>query len=204
MKRLALPAAASLRTACELAVWRYGWAWLLAALLALVAVAVELGVNAPLAVRIERDAQPLNATPRPSEPSPAAALPVQAEAAERIEAMLRAQGSFESQFRRLVALADKHGVALSRGDYQPVGGGASDLERVHVHLSVGARYPQLRGFVEEALRTLPAVSLDQFAVKREKSDKGSVEIQVRMTFWAVNSAMPQGRPLTLARQEATR
>jgi hypothetical protein len=188
------------RMGIELAIWRHGWAWMVAAALATAAIATELVLNVPLARKIEHGRD--EAVSRAAGVLVGAAVeqPGAIDTAGRIDALLRAEGSFESQFRRLVGVADKHGIVLARGDYQPTQSGPTEPQRVQVALTVGARYPQLRAFMDDALRELPAISLDQLAVKRDKADKGQVEVRMKLTFWLGKTGAPDSRPQAVAQR----
>lgn len=166
--------------------WRHGWCWSIALAILAGAATVEVAKNRPL--RAELSASSLGASESrrvvasvaPSRPSSDAAA-----RAREVEAMLRGQASFESQYQQLIEIAARHGIALPRAEYVTTADEPGGMLRVQVSLTVAARYPQFRSFIEEVLRTLPAASLDQFSVRRENVAQAQVEVLVRMSFWAV-------------------
>jgi uracil phosphoribosyltransferase len=126
-------------------------------------------------------------------PDPMVAASAQA---AKIEAQLRAQGSFDSQLRRVVAIAASHGIVLRRGEYAATSRSAgSGPARMQVGLSLSARYPQFRGFVEDVLRQCPAVSVDRFSLKRDKVEQARAEIQVSLSFWESVRSIEQTVPV---------
>jgi hypothetical protein len=189
----------SLRAAIEIAVWRHGWWWTAAGLALAVSVAAELALTATQAAELMRLRSNLGKAAASAPAVPASdALSASAMQAERIEAQLQAQDSFESQMRRVVDIAAKHDIVLKRGEYVTAANAAGGAERIQVGLGVSARYPQFREFVEDVLRQCPAVSLDRFSLKRDKVEQGQAEIQITLSFWHAGTSKPRAAPVTVA------
>lgn len=166
--------------------WRHGWCWSIALAILAGAATVEVAKNRPLRAELSAlslgasESRRVVASVAPSRPPSDAAA-----RAREVEAMLRGQASFESQYQQLIEIAARHGIELPRAEYATTADEPGGMLRVQVSLTVAARYPQFRSFIEEVLRTLPAVSLDQFSVRRENVAQAQVEVLVRMSFWAV-------------------
>jgi hypothetical protein len=174
--------------------WRYGWCWSIALAILACAATVELAKNRLL--RAELTILSLGAVngSRAAGPTMSTRLPSDAATRARvIEAMLRGQASFESQYQRLIEIGARRGIELPRAEYVTTADEPGGMVRVQVSLSIAARYPEFRSFIEEVLRTLPAASLDQFSVKRDNVAQAQVEVLVRMSFWAIREplTMPQ-------------
>lgn len=166
--------------------WRHGWCWSLALAIMACAATVELAENRPLTAELSALSRGATDSSRAGASMLPTRLPADPAArAHEIEALLRGQGSFESQYQRLIEIATRRGIELPRADYVTTADEAGGMLRVQVSLSIAAPYPQFRSFIEEVLRTLPAASLDQFSVKRDDVTQARVEVLVRMSFWAV-------------------
>ena len=183
--------------------WRYGWCWSIALAILACAATVELAKNRPL--RAELSALNLGAADASRAAAPTVPTRPPSDSATRareIEAVLRGQASFESQYQRLIEIAARRGIELPRAEYVTTADEPGGMLRVQVSLSIAARYPQFRSFIEEVLRTLPAASLDQFSVKRDNVAQAQVEVLVRMSFWAVRE--PLMAPTSRRGAQATR
>ena len=174
--------------------WRHGWLWSTGLALLACASAVEVAANRPLGEELAA----LNSTATISSQNTALAAAAPPPTAFRrsrdIDDVLRAQGSFETQYRQLIELASARGIELPRADYATTWEESGGVRRVQVSLSMATRYPALRSFIEEVLRTLPAVSLDQFSVKRDNVAQGQVEVLVRMSFWSLGEPLVRSGP----------
>lgn len=175
--------------------WRHGWCWSIALAILSCAAIVEFAKNQSLGAELSalnRGATRAGRASTPTVPLRLSADP--ASRAREIEALLRDQGSFESQYQRLIEIAARRGIQLPRADYVTTTDEPGGMLRVQVSLSIAARYPQFRSFIEEVLRTLPATSLDQFSVKRDNVAQAQVEVLVRMSFWATREPLVMPTP----------
>lgn len=185
--------------------WRHGWCWSLALAILACAATVELAKNQPLGAELFALNRGVADAGRAATPTVPTRLPSDSTTrAREIEAMLRNQGSFESQYQRLIEIAARRGIELPRADYVTTTDEAGGILRVQVSLSIAARYPQFRSFIEEVLRTLPAASLDQFSVKRDNVAQAPVEVLVRMSFWAIRGPLMTPTPTPQRSAQAAR
>lgn len=175
------------RVTLEVVHWRHGWLWSAGLALLAGALILEVTQNRPLGLELSA----VQRGPSPALIASAASRPVQSLAdgdeagrGRAMEVLLGAQGSFESQYQRLIDIAGARGIELPRAAYVTTWDEAGGLRRVQVSLLMVVRYPQFRSFIEEALRTLPTVSLDQFAVKRENIAQAQVDVAVQLSFWS--------------------
>lgn len=77
----------------------------------------------------------------------------------------------------------RSGLVLEKGDYQlqrPPGG---RLARYQIQLPVTGTYPQLRAFVAEVLKKVPAAAIEDVAVKRESIGAPRLEARVRISLY---------------------
>ena len=82
---------------------------------------------------------------------------------------------------KLYAIGTATGVDLQSGTYKTQRAGAR-LERYELALPVTGRYAQIRDFLNRALAELPALSLDQMTLRRNKD---AVQAELRLTLHKV-------------------
>lgn len=100
---------------------------------------------------------------------PARATPTIKQAADRV--------------RELERLAEKHKLALLRGQYAPTPVPGTTLVRWQILLPISAPYPQLRAFVADSLAAMPTLALDDIRLKRDKIGDHTVEADLRFNLY---------------------
>ena len=85
---------------------------------------------------------------------------------------------------KLYAIGTATGVDLQSGTYRTQRAGAR-LERYELSLPVSGSYAQIRDFLNRALAEIPALSLDQMALRREARKEGVVQAELRLTLHRV-------------------
>jgi hypothetical protein len=85
---------------------------------------------------------------------------------------------------KLYAIGTATGVDLQSGAYRTQQAGAR-LERYELSLPVSGSYAQIRDFLNRALAEIPALSLDQMALRREARKEGVVQAELRLTLHRV-------------------
>lgn len=83
--------------------------------------------------------------------------------------------------KELVQVAEQHEVQISGSEYRMVRERDWKLARYEIVLPVQGRYPQLRAFIADALRAVPAMALVDVAIKRE--NVGSEVLEARLRFY---------------------
>jgi Tfp pilus assembly protein PilO len=161
-----------------------GWQGTAAIALAVFAVALFLFTIAPLQAQVEGLRTEVEALE-----SRSAAQPVAAQLPQGPEQQLAA---FYSQLassahapellRQLHSLAQADGLRLERGEYRPVSEGKSDLLAYQITLPVRGAYPQVRRFLDQAMREMPGLALDGIAFQRETAGS-ALEAQLRFTLF---------------------
>lgn len=185
--------------------WRQGWLWSVGLALLACSMVLEIAQNRPLSTRLTAlhpdTASTLLARATERTAQSVSTAPHRRRGLE-MEVLLGGQGSFESQYQRLIDIASVRGIELPRAAYVTTWDEPGGLRRVQVSLSMAARYPQFRSFIEEALRALPGVSLDQFAVKRDNVSQGQIDVIVQMSFWALREPpmQPTAHPVASRRR----
>lgn len=179
---------AALRTRVDIAVWRYGWLWLLVVVLGLLLMALELGWQARQQASLQvqrqelaqRQQQYLLAEKTPRTSARSVDVPNDLEALDRYTVSQQEVGAV---LRQIVALGTAHGVALTQSEFQTGKEGHGGLQQVQITLPVRATYAALRAFTEASLRQLPMLSMDQINMKREVIAQGSVDVRLKLSIW---------------------
>lgn len=87
---------------------------------------------------------------------------------------------------KLHQIASSNGIALGSGEYRLVRDPAWNIARYQVTLPLKASYPQVRLFTAQLLDEIPALSLDEIAIKRESIAARDTETRVRLTAYFVD------------------
>ena len=90
--------------------------------------------------------------------------------------------------RQLFSTATQAHLAIDTGRYEVRETRSGGVVRTHVTFPVTGPYPQIRGFLDTVLRTMPAVALSELALERKEISDGEVEAQLRMTIYTSAAA----------------
>lgn len=177
---------ATLRTTMEIAFWRHGWAWPLAAIAALSAAAAYVTVLRPgqqLLRTAEIELQQEKARPA----SPAKGYEEQTQDGQQrlkaLQAMLRPSADTGELVRKMAMLAHAEQINLAQSDYQQKANAATGVTRVQISQPVRASYPQLRRYIEAVLLAIPNASLDQVVARRDNVGQAQVEARLKWSLW---------------------
>jgi hypothetical protein len=101
-------------------------------------------------------------------------------------------GADERQARvaALLALAVHHALELRHGEFQLGRDKATGLARYVVTLPLSGSYVQLRAFIEEALGSDAALSLDRLRLRRATASASVVEAELTWSFYMQPRAAP--------------
>jgi Tfp pilus assembly protein PilO len=116
-----------------------------------------------------RTAAAQRARPAPVPPDPLAALPPATETAGTI-------GELEQ-------LARAYGLALPRGQYSVSAVAGTSLKRWQLVLPVEASYPAIHAFIAAALERLPALTLDELKLKRDRIEDTQLQAELRLSLF---------------------
>jgi len=79
---------------------------------------------------------------------------------------------------KLNDVADEHEIELDTGDYALNKVQSGRLDQFRIALPVQATYPQIRGFIDDALSSAPALALESVAFKRDSVDEDFISARV--------------------------
>ena len=164
---------------------RDAWPYLAGAGMLLVAIALWAFALQPLAadnLRLEEEAA--EAQRRPRNIVAVAEGPVAQYRA--YEARLpRAEAAVEMA-SRIYQAGTNNGIALPTGEYRLERMPDDRLLRYRINLPVSGSYPQIRAFVLEVLRTVPAAALDDIQLRRDATGS-QLEARVRFSLYLLPS-----------------
>ena len=158
--------------------YRDAWPYAAGASMLLAALALWAFALRPLAADNQRlEDEAAEAQRRPRSLVPAAEGPVAQFRA--YEARLpRAEAAVEMA-SRIYQAGMNNGLALPTGEYRLERLPDERLLRYRINLPVSGSYPQIRAFVLEVLRTVPAAALDDIQLRRDAS---GAQLEARLRF----------------------
>lgn len=175
------------RVGAQIALWRHGWAWPLAAAAVFSVVLLHLAVHLPLQqARASAELELADALAVPPRPLPTPESTT-AERVAALRAMLQEAPAATELLQQMAVLAAAQEIQLPQGDYQQRLHPANGLLQLQVSQPVRASYPRLRQYVESVLRKMPNVSLDQVAAHRESIGQTELEVRLRWSLWLMPS-----------------
>lgn len=172
----------------EIALWRYGWVWVLIAFLAMLGLLAQTWwlpkQREALALAKMTLQQAKSEEQRQRLPSPSMLQFVGQDAIlTQLSRQSYADTELSNVLQNISRLAKANGLVLSQSQFQTLGEGYGGLRRVQLSLPVVAAYPQTRSFVEDVLRQLPGVSVDHLNLKREAVSQGQADIHLLLSIW---------------------
>lgn len=186
----------SAATEAQILLWRLGWCWPVAVAVLALAAAFHFAAFVPArAALAETKAELAQAAVRRTAAPPPAPPASEEQQLEALQASLRGGPDAAELIRRFGELARAEQIALAQGDYQQQFHPATQLLQLQVTQPVKASYPQLKRYVESVLRSMPNVSLDQIAARRDNVGQSQLEVRLRWSVWihAPRPARTEGR-----------
>lgn len=177
-------------TQAQIWLWRFGWAWPAAALVAALAAGMHFAVFVParsalVAAGTELSQTSLNVAVTPRQ----AHAPSEQEQVEALQAALRSRAQPTELIRRLNELARTEQITLVQADYHQQFHADTQLLELQLTQPMKASYPQLKRYIESVLRSVPNASLDHVAARRDNVGQAQLEARLRWSLW-----MHAGRP----------
>jgi Tfp pilus assembly protein PilO len=85
--------------------------------------------------------------------------------------------------KRINAAAEANGIVLQSGEYRMQRSDGTRLERYEITLPLKGSYAQIRGFVADALKAVPAAVLEEVNLRRDSVETPKLEARVRFTVY---------------------
>lgn len=156
---------------------RAAWPHALGALMLLAAVLLWATGQRPVAADNER----LRAAADEAAQHPPIAAPTPAAQFNAYEASLPHTGDAVDVVARIYRIGIANGLELPTGEYQLERVPDDRLQRYRLNLPANGSYPQIRAFILDVLRTLPA-AVDDIQVRRE-SDGNRLRARLRFSLY---------------------
>ena len=86
------------------------------------------------------------------------------------------------QLKELVRVAQQNSIPLAKAEYKPEQDGNAGFLRYRITLPVKADFANVQSFLITALQTLPTLTLESVAFKREQIEAGEVEARIQFVL----------------------
>ena len=86
------------------------------------------------------------------------------------------------QLKELVRVAQQNNIPLAKAEYKPEQDGNAGFLRYRITLPVKADFANVQSFLITALQTLPTLTLESVAFKREQIEAGEVEARIQFVL----------------------
>lgn len=114
--------------------------------------------------------------------------------AQRFRAGFPESALRQQRVAALLALADRAGLGIARSEFRHETDREAGLTRYRLSLPLEGSYPQLRAFIESALRADPALSLDRVRLRRADAMQPRLQAELNFTLHALAEAAPDTAP----------
>lgn len=161
---------------------RLGWAGAVGA--GLLAFALAFGYT----VAAEQEAQRQRLASERTRLLRAAAVPEEDRRTDREQlesffARFPAAAELPARLQELHRLAETHGVTLARADYRASREAGTSLQRVSLGLPVSGAFEPVYQWLAEVLASMPEVAVESISIKRDSTETGSVEVELRLALF---------------------
>ena len=95
---------------------------------------------------------------------------------------LPAHDTIPDQLKELVRVAQQNNIHLAKAEYKPERDGNAGFLRYRITLPVTADFANVQSFLITALQTLPTLTLESVAFKREQIEAGEVEARIQFVL----------------------
>jgi hypothetical protein len=177
-----------LRVQLQIYLWRYGWVWPVLGVLLASAVMLHMAwLPAQIAEstkamknleRLQTQYQAVSKTPSRQAP-----LTREDDILVQLSERSYAESDVSLLLQLIAQMAQAKGLALTQSEFQTIQEGHGGLRQLQVTLPVRASYIQIRQFVQEILRQLGGVSVDQISIKRDNVAQNQVEARLKLSIW---------------------
>ena len=84
---------------------------------------------------------------------------------------------------KVYAAAGEFGLQVQRGDYSVADDRRAGLVSYQVLVPLSGRYGQIRGFVDQVLRSVPTLAVDELGFARERISQSRLDAHVRLNLY---------------------
>jgi hypothetical protein len=112
---------------------------------------------------------------------------------KKLNDRMYAQKDVGNLLQLIVQIAKAKNITLVQSEIQTINEGYGGLQQLQVTFPVRTGYIEMRQFIQEVLRQLNGVSVDQISIKRENVAQGQLEARIKLSIW-VNVNKQNSRP----------
>jgi hypothetical protein len=102
---------------------------------------------------------------------------------KRLNDRVYAQKDVGNLLQLIVQIAKAKNITLVQSEIQTINEGYGGLQQLQVTFPVRTGYIEMRQFIQEVLRQLNGVSVDQISIKRENVAQGQLEARIKLSIW---------------------
>lgn len=172
----------------QIYLWRQGWVVLLVLCLIACAAALHYGWKPLQQEQLNADKNTLFKTQKQYQQllkTPLAANQVDPNLANlnQLNDRVYAQKDAGVLLQLIAQIAKTKNISLAQSEIQTIQEGHGGLQQLQVTLPVRSGYIEMRQFIQEILRQLNGVSVDQIIIKRENVAQGQLEARIKLSLW---------------------
>lgn len=172
----------------QIYIWRYGWISLVFLSLMAIVIALSLGWLPAKLARLQEIQKQFSMQTEEFQrmknmPASMATPSHDAEVLVKLSERSYAESDVSLLLQLITQIAQAKGLSLAQSEFQSVPEGQAGLKQLQITLPVRATYVQIRQFIQETLRQLDGVSVDQISIKRENVGQNQVEARLKLSLW---------------------
>lgn len=163
-----------------------GWHGLVGIAIAMAAVAIYFIAIDPAKAKtreLQQEAMSIRAFSRANADAPKSSALGYDAWLEQFYRLLPAKASAPDWLRIIFAAARSQSLGLEQGEYKVTIDKNGRLLAYEIGLPVRGTYVQVRKFVGEVLEQIPAIALDEIAIKREAINANRIDASIRFTLF---------------------
>lgn len=113
---------------------------------------------------------------------PPAPVATEAAGVAAFHAYLPPHDTIPDLLKDMVKVAQQNGITLAKAEYKPQADTKAGFLRYQITLPVKADFANLQGFIINALQTLPTLTLESVAFKRDQIESGEIEARIQFAL----------------------
>lgn len=180
----------------QLLLWRFGLAFPLAIVAALLASGLHFQAQARAHAQAQRTAELRKPAARDhtAAPEPDGQAGTAQSAAQSLSKRFPPANEALQQLQQLASLATREHLVIDRSDYAQQQDSVTGLSRLQLSQPVHGPYASLRTYLQAVLDSAPNISLDHASFRRDNVGKADVEAQLRWSLWFASVAVAPAKP----------
>jgi hypothetical protein len=113
---------------------------------------------------------------------PPAPVATEAAGVAAFHAYLPPHDTIPDLLKDMVHVAQQNGITLAKAEYKPLADTKAGFLRYQITLPVKADFAKVQSFIINALQTLPTLTLESVAFKRDQIETGDIEARIQFAL----------------------